>query len=413
MKRDRRGISLIVLVITIIIMIIIAGAIVLTLNSSGIISKAHTAKKSVNYKTAKEIVLVEKLNYEIKKRKSEGEDIGDFSEYAENKLIEAGYPENGEGSYRVSEDGDLVVIPKGFMASEIEGETKVEEGLVIYEGLDKVTSVDADENGIIDAQENRNQYVWVPVNDISKFKTKSGTEPVYAEDSRTGEVAEYGKMLASVKEYGGFYIARYEAGSETERTEETTRGTTTLVPSKKGKHTYDVVGCMNGNVSNDIIYGKSNFGKGAVYLARSVYPENSEIGVVSTLVYGAQWQAVMNFFGDVVNTTINPNELYIKNSHNMGWYAYVTAGTSNTDHKTGIDLNIGSKVALNKVKNIYDMGGNISEWTMEKANTGNRINRGGHCDLPARYYPVSCGIVNTPNGSIAPNLGFRIALYIK
>ncbi len=43
---EKKGISLIVLVITIIVMIILAGAIILALNGSDIIGKATEAKES-------------------------------------------------------------------------------------------------------------------------------------------------------------------------------------------------------------------------------------------------------------------------------------------------------------------------------------------------------------------------------
>ncbi len=53
--KTKQGISLIVLVITIIVMIILAGAIVLTLNNSGIIDKASEAVDATNYATVKEL----------------------------------------------------------------------------------------------------------------------------------------------------------------------------------------------------------------------------------------------------------------------------------------------------------------------------------------------------------------------
>ena len=40
----------------------------------------------------------------------------------------------------------------------------------------------------------------------------------------------------------------------------------------------------------------------------------------------------------------------------MGWYG------GNSDYKTGIDI---GESAANKVKNIYDMAGNVKEWTLE------------------------------------------------
>ena len=54
--KNKRGMSLIVLVITIILMIIIAGAIILSLNSSGIIERAHKAKTETEKSILKEEV---------------------------------------------------------------------------------------------------------------------------------------------------------------------------------------------------------------------------------------------------------------------------------------------------------------------------------------------------------------------
>ena len=53
--KPKQGISLIVLVITIIVMIVLAGAIILTLNNSGIIDKATDAVEQSNLATVKEL----------------------------------------------------------------------------------------------------------------------------------------------------------------------------------------------------------------------------------------------------------------------------------------------------------------------------------------------------------------------
>ena len=50
MERNKRGISLIVLVITIIVMVILAAAVVITLNNTGIIGKANDAVDKTNLK---------------------------------------------------------------------------------------------------------------------------------------------------------------------------------------------------------------------------------------------------------------------------------------------------------------------------------------------------------------------------
>ena len=53
-------------------------------------------------------------------------------------------------------------IPNGYVVSDLEGESSIADGLVIYEGIEKV-STDSD------AQTTRNQYVWIPVDNINSM----------------------------------------------------------------------------------------------------------------------------------------------------------------------------------------------------------------------------------------------------
>ena len=343
------------------------------------------------------------------------------------------YAEDKAGNYTamyIDVYGNLVAnnparfyVPAGFVVSSLEGETEIEEGRVIYEGTDAVTSADLDENGIIDDQENRNQYVWVPVPDINEFVRRDGyegnnsdlqtfvsagttREPVNYTDDWTREVAEYNKMYNSVRRYGGFYIARYEAGSETKRTN-TANGTTTLVPSKKDKYPYNYVawGKNEWNINGDVTHNGNNQGKGAVVLSRSVYPESSDYGVVSTLIYGVQWDAVVKIYSD--------SGINIKSNRGMGYYAYQNTDDQNPNYKTGIDLTVGGKTARNKLKNIYDMAGNMLEWTMENGNSSCRVTRGGGYYVAGWQFPVSYRNVTSPGGYTYAGTSFRIALYIK
>ena len=439
----RRGISLITLVITIIVMGILATAVILSLNSSGIIDGSHKAKKDTNYSRAKEVVTFARAEWDLMTDSEKEANGGKFSEYAENKLVTSGYPTTGTGSYEVTNLGKLYsypVIPAGFVASKATGETKVSEGLVIYEG-----TVEVNDTNVSTAQTTRNQYVWIPVEDISEFVRRDGyglnavqqdyvtrgkiVEPydkkaVYdevllsKENDLTGEFAEYEKMYNSVKKYGGFYIARYEAGSSTQRVITVSNGTTVLLASQKNKYPYNVVvwGLSNTCVEGEAVFNNGkNHGIGAVELSRSVYEEdNNNYGVVSTLCYGIEWDAAISFLSDIQNTTISPYKPYIQDGSNMSWNGNNKSGNSN--YKTGIDLNIEDKLALNKVKNIYDMAGNMEEWTMEVEYTGYfsyRTPRGGAYNmasgLPASYRSSMSGGAK----SIPDNRGFRIALYIK
>ena len=53
-------------------------------------------------------------------------------------------------------------VPKGFTASEATGENEVNKGFVIYQGTDPVNDGNVD-----NAQESRNQFVWIPVDEES------------------------------------------------------------------------------------------------------------------------------------------------------------------------------------------------------------------------------------------------------
>ena len=60
--------------------------------------------------------------------------------------------------------GDEVPVPNGFVGSKATGENEIDTGFVIYEGEEEVT-----DSNVQTAQTSRNQYVWIPVEDISKF----------------------------------------------------------------------------------------------------------------------------------------------------------------------------------------------------------------------------------------------------
>jgi len=428
-KENKRGISLIVLVITIIVMIILATAIILSLSSSGIIGKANQAVTDTNTANLKEAANIALAEYELEV--SIGgidEDVTTAEIYVKEKLGSQGFSEKELGLLDISEDGKIIVykypvIPNGYVVSSVDTEDDITEGLVIYEGTEAVTSSNHET-----AMTSRNQYVWVPVPNISEFKrinwqneegfdrytepssfTNTGSTTLY---QYATEVAEYNKMKSSVETNGGFYIARYEAGTTTARTATTTgtsfkTGTTTPdILSQKNKPVYNYVMWAPGmtEVTGDTTdWGSINRGKGAVELAKGIYPENANNDVVSTLVYGVQWDAVMNFMKDVDNPNV-PGKKYIEDSTGMGYYEtdeYAILGRLAT--ATGSSNNY-------KVKNIYDMAGNVSELTMEAYGIDMRVVRDqlGNGNILAS----SRSSIVIPDDATCGK-GLRVALYIK
>ena len=235
---------------------------------------------------------------------------------------------------------DNVKIPSGFYY--VDG--KKDTGIII-------SDVEGDD---IDNSKKGNQYVWVPVENFDEFVRKDYGRQNIADANfvSTGKTAskyyeavgdgvsagsEVEQIYRSVKQNKGFFISRFEAG----------RATNGQVVSKKGEAVY-----------NSIKWGNADETGGAVALARNVYPKDSENEVASTLCYGVQWDAIMNWISKDNNLS-----KYLTDSSQIGNYS-----NSGSPAKTGANDNY-------QTKNIYDLAGNVGEWTMENYNLNNYVIR--------------------------------------
>ena len=282
------------------------------------------------------------------------------------------------------------IIPEGFAI--VPGFNNVEEGLVIS---DK-------ENDINDEG---NQFVWIPVPDFNEFKrhdfgnqgipdenfvTDKLTENKYYEPAADGVAneTEVEKMYKSVKENKGFYIGRYEAGTETERNENSTIEDEVL--SKKNKFVYNYIGWNNDGIMTTETGG-------AVEKARNFSKENEYTNVTSTLIYGVQWDSVMRWISK--DETLKG---YLTDSTVKGNYS--DSDSTNNPAKTGAVDNY-------QLKNIYDIAGNVTEWTMEVYSIGNRVNRGGLYHDTGSSRPISDRLSDSP-AIAGSDLGFRLAIFL-
>ena len=198
-------------------------------------------------------------------------------------------------------------------------------------------------------------------------------------------------MYASVKANGGFYIGRYEAGKDTNR----------KVVVQKNANVYNRIPWSS---TGEMQESETATTGGAVELSRNFAKENNYKTVQSTLIYGVQWDAVMNWMKNVDSTV--SGKKYYQDSTGMGWYVDVS---EYSEHKTGSDLNGGK----NQVKKVYDLAGNVDEWTMESYDTDNRVIRGGFYNLTGSEEPASSrgGVNPYDRGDFG--FGFRFTLFLK
>ena len=421
-RKNERGITLIALVISIIVLLILAGVTISTLTGeNGILTRASEASEKTKQANVEEQVklavaasMVEngKINYddlnnELKKINNLTYKGNPISEDNKIEKLSAtvtvdGYDVtiNGDGSVNIGDNTgesvvDGVIIPDGFYYV---GGTR-DTGLVIS---------DVEEDNL-DNSKQGNQFVWVPVDNYSDFIRREGyyNGSLQSYLSSCGEANSTGKnskvtetattqveaqeMYASVAEYGGFYIGRYEAGKDSDGN---------IVIKKGTDACNNIPWSANGEMQEtDGITG------GAVELARNFDTANNYASVTSTLIYGVQWDAVMKWMENIENPNATGSlTKYIQDSTGMGWYG---DNSGDTIHKTGIDVDNNKS---NCVNNIYDLAGNINEWTMECYNTLTRIVRGGGYSIqdlrPASYR-------NDFRPSVSnEGAGFRITLYL-
>ena len=151
----KRGITLVALVVTVIIVLILGGtAISISVNGGNLFEKSQNAVTQYNSKVKEEETTTRSVQAIL----------GDLD--PEPVKISTNYPMDWNDKDQLSgvaeAGGRMVPIPDGFVVSDIQGENIIQNGLVIYEGIDNVST---DESAIT----TRNQFVWIPVDNINQM----------------------------------------------------------------------------------------------------------------------------------------------------------------------------------------------------------------------------------------------------
>ena len=387
-NKQEKGITLIALVVTIVVLLILAGvSISLVLNNNGVISKAKEARdKYAEAQTNDEKQLNEVSDW-IK------EAVGDTT---------------GGGSVTKI---DGVPIPAGFVYV---GGTKAS-GLVISDAsADKEkykgqTTVGTDLVG--------NQFVWIPVENIADYKRTA-----YSTDVATGTIdsttnseqikysssdSDYYKEAlpadekTSVENNKGFYIGRYEAGDKESTEAKTLRedgaSTSNTITVKAGQAPYNYV---------TITQAKS--------LAEGFSSKQKYKSVKSKLVSSYAWDTAIAFIQKTNSDYGSSSEEGNYNDSPTFTYTGIADTEKNKqtkEHGTSTLIPTGQTTAVN---NIYDMGGNVLERTTESYSDTDYpcTVRGGGCgdDFGFAYTPAGDRIYDS--GSAYAYNGFRLTLFL-
>ena len=286
--------------------------------------------------------------------------------------------------------------------------------------LDKESNTDEEgnaitvEDGIVIEDSQGNQFVWIPT---GTYQTSSGaktneltrrqwgsrdsdTEPTPISGDSVINSYYYGEgatqdssgsaitpvetnieaFKTSVATNGGFYIGRYEAGTETERTSENDELTTPLVQANKEAYVY---------VTRDQ----------AKEQAEAMYSDNSEITATAELISSYAWDTALNFIcqnSDVGYTLATTTD-----------DAYGNIGTNNKTQA--------GEYPADGYSNIYDFLGNCYEWTTEYSSYTSSydaylcVDRGGYCN-GSIYYAANRRFDTTDTSNSF--LSFRLQLYV-
>ncbi len=413
--KEKRGITLIALAVTIVVILILAGVTIdVTLGENGIINKSiEAANRMNNLVKEDETELNELLN-----------ELNETMDSNWNSNIEIPEPEPGpptiedttgiqEETVQVEDDyGNKVTIPKGFEVVEEEG-TTVPEGIVIQ-----------DKDG--------NQFVWIPVGRVYKDSSetnyvdiqlgrytfdKSNGTPTLAQAAYTEENSKNYEQLVTVEKYYKEYANRENPDGIDK-------------PGLSGVNA--IAKDLEGFVNSVKDYGgyylaryEASYGSGTSVADYKPLSKVSISTTFSTSTVGSLWNNVTQIDAAKISRNMYKNDNNVEvESDLVNSYAYDTAilfiqymSDSNYSNRSSINSKImNTGTTGDKICNIFDISSNCREWNTEYSSctstsaAGSGVLRGGYAPYDNNY--SACR--NNYYPKVSNNyFSFRVILYLK
>ena len=226
---------------------------------------------------------------------------------------------------------------------------------------------------------------------------EEGWRDEYSSDDATGLTSEQytvlkQKMLKSVYQNGGFYVGKYETGIEDAPK---TSGSPATAPTetpviKQNVYPYNNVTCSQ---------------------AQTIASNMESGNYTSSLMFGVQWDLVLkyletkgtsqadlktnstswgNYWNSLWNIT-NANSKYaIYNTSNYTLGDWTSGAYGAKGSNKEILLSTGASDTFSK-QGIYDLAGNVWEWTLEYTSNSRHpcVNRGGDCYEDGSGFPAA------------------------
>jgi len=246
------------------------------------------------------------------------------------------------------------------------------------------------QGGVVIEDKDLNQFVWVPVATLADYKRTwytgwssfSDYSEALPEDEKT-----------SVERYKGFYIGRYEAGDKESTVAKTLRSSndvTKTVTIKANQAPYNYV------TRTQAVSLAEGFATKQGYKAKT------------KLVSSYAWDTTIAFIQKVNSDYGNSSEE--GNYKDIAFsYTDITGASKTKEKNSSVLVPTGQTTP---VCNIYDMGGNVWEWTTESSSStySPYAERGGGYDNGFASFPAGLRYDGSVNANV--DTGFRLTLFM-